>query len=511
MYKILVADDEVLERTALKKTLEKHYQASATVTMAANGQQAIELSEKLRIDIVLMDIEMPGVNGLEAARIIKQMLPRCRILILTAYQRFQYAQEAIGIGADDYLLKPVSDQELIQKIDKIMADVNKDRNNLERSRQLDQLTKEQFVLSVISGYSNETSLKNQLKDLSIGFSYGFFMVLKGEKTHSAEKLQEMVEPFLGLWENGNLLTYEYDEILLIAVIMNGAYQDAQWIVSKAALLLKQAEKSNGDRLFIGIGDGASTLSEMRASYELARTAISRATAQNRIIMGAGQPSDTREGLEERLYHLLLDKDLDGALKLIDIALDTLTFGAASAQDAIKTMDRLLNGILLRLNEDTRIADATPINFSAIKKEAYSRMEWSMAVRTLLSNWIKAADAQQGPHIQSVKQEIERYLQHNYFKDLSIGQAARDMHYSEPYFSKLFTRCFQRNFLSYLTDLRLKIAVDMLADPSANIREIGMAVGYEDPNYFAKVFKKAYGLSPSDFRRKRAARKEGEYE
>lgn len=508
MYKILVVDDEALERNALKKTLETHYQAHCAVTAAVNGQEAIALCERLRIDIVMMDIEMPGINGLEAARIIKQMLPRCRILILTAYQRFQYAQEAIEIGADDYLLKPVSDQELIQKIDKAMMDVAQDRDNLERSRQLDQLAKEQFILSVISGYSNETSLQNQLRDLEVAFSYGFFMVLKGETTHSSEKLAEMVEPFLNFYENGSLLTYEYDEILLIAVIMDGAYQDAQWMMGKAALLLRQIAKTYPDKLMIGIGDAASTVSEMRASYELARTAISRANAQTPVVMGAGQPSDTREGLEIRLYHLLLDKDLDGAVRLTDIALDALIFGGAHTQEAVKITERLLNGVLKRFKKDTRIANAPPVDLGTLKDRSHSRTAWSMAIQTLFANWIREADLQQGPHIQSVKQEIERYLLHNYSRDLSIGQAARDMHYSEPYFSKLFARCFQRNFLSYLTELRLKMAVDMLADPTVSIREIGVAVGYEDPNYFAKVFKKAYGLSPSDHRRKRAVRKEG---
>ena len=509
MYKMLVVDDEALERTALKKTLERRYGAQCAVSVAANGQEAIALSERLRADIVLMDIEMPGISGLEAARIIKQMLPRCRIIILTAYQRFQYAQQAIAIGADDYLLKPVSDEELIGKIDEAMAEVQRDLCNLERNMQLDQLAKEQFVLSVISGYSDEASLHSQLKELRIPFSYGYFMAMKGETVKSAEKLAQMASPFLGMYERGSLLTYEWDELLLIAVLMGDEYRGTQHMLDQAAAFARQVERAHGVRLRLGVGDGASTLWELRASYELAGIAIGRTTGQVRVMMGAGQPSDTREGLEARLYQLLLDKDLGGAMQLIDIALDALTFGLARPKEAVDSMERLLGGVLARLGEDTRMAEAARPDFRAFREGEATRMEWTMGVRALLEGWIREVELRQGPHIQTVRHEIERYMQQHYSEDLSIGRAAGEMHYSQAYFSKLFTRCFQRNFLSYLTELRLGMAVEMMANPQVSIREIGIAVGYADSNYFAKVFRKAYGLSPSDFRRKRMARKEAE--
>ena len=508
MYKVLVVDDEALERVALKRIIEKRYPEQCAVTVAVNGQEALLLCEKLRVDIVLMDIEMPGTNGLEAARIIKQMLPRCHVLILTAYQRFQYVQAAIEIGVEEYLLKPVSDHKLFQKMEKIMAQIAENQNNLERRHQLDQLAKEQFVLSVISGYSNEASLKNQLRDLGIFFSYGFFMIVKGEKTRSAEKLAQMADPFFSTFEGGSCLTFEYDELLLVAVIMLKTYEDAEWMENQAAQLFSQVMDEHQERFMIGIGDAALTLPEMRLSYEAAREAVVRTSAATPIAVGGKQSVQTGEGLEDRLYHLLLDKDLDGAIRLTDITLDVLAFGPSHTTEAATVLERLLNGVAKRLAEDMRSSAASPADFSLSSLQSSSKMEWLMALRTFFLKWIEAAEDQQGPHVRMVKQEIERYLQQNYNKDLSIGQVARDMHYSEPYFSKLFTRCFQRNFISYLTELRLKMARDMLLDPVTSVKEIGVAVGYEDPNYFAKVFRKAYGMSPSEYRRKRATRKDG---
>ena len=508
MYKILVVDDEALERSALRAVIERSFMPNCTVDVAVNGQEAIAKAERMRADIVLMDIEMPGISGLEAARIIKQMLPRCHILMLTAYQHFQYAQEAIEIGADDYLLKPLPDRELLKKMEVAMAEVNKDRNDIARRLQLDQLAKEQFVLSVISGYSNQRSLQGQLLDLGIDFSYGFFMVIRGERTKSAEKLAQMALPLAKLMEKGSLLTYEYDEALLIAAVMQGDYRGVDWMMRTAAAFLSEVERTHHERLLVGIGDAVSSPIELRISYELAQTAIARTGAQSPIAMGAGHPSDTREGLEAQLYHLLLEKDLDSAVQLTDAAMDAWAFSAARPGDAISHIERLLGGVLHRLKEDTRI-DSPNTDLSRWIKGDATRMEWSIAIRTLFSDWIREADAQRVPHIQAVKQEIERYLHRHYSEDLSIGKAARDMHYSEAYFSKLFTRCFQRNFLSYLTELRLGMAVEMMANPLVSIREIGIAVGYADSNYFAKVFRKAYGLSPSDFRRKRMARKEAE--
>ena len=117
MLKILIADDEVIERTVLERKLKKYYGDSCAVLTARNGREALELFAAHYPRIVILDIEMPGVNGLEAAKEIRKSDRSCSIIFLTAFDEFSYAKAAISVHALDYLLKPCDDSELISAVD----------------------------------------------------------------------------------------------------------------------------------------------------------------------------------------------------------------------------------------------------------------------------------------------------------------------------------------------------------------------------------------------------------
>ena len=117
MHKILIADDEVIERTVLEKKLKKYYSDTCKILVAQNGRQALEIFEQDHPQIVILDIEMPGINGLEAAKEIRKKSRSCSIIFLTAFDEFSYAKEAISVHALDYLLKPCDERELINSVD----------------------------------------------------------------------------------------------------------------------------------------------------------------------------------------------------------------------------------------------------------------------------------------------------------------------------------------------------------------------------------------------------------
>ncbi len=117
MHKILITDEEVIERTVLEKKLKKYYSDTCEILVAQNGRQALEIFEQDHPQIVILDIEMPGINGLEAAKEIRKKSRSCSIIFLTAFDEFSYAKAAISVHALDYLLKPCDERELINSVD----------------------------------------------------------------------------------------------------------------------------------------------------------------------------------------------------------------------------------------------------------------------------------------------------------------------------------------------------------------------------------------------------------
>lgn len=291
MVGLLIADDEMLERKVLYKTLQKHLGDRCDIYQAENGRQALELFDAHNIRILILDIEMPGINGIEAAERIRRKDRDCCIIFLTAFDEFSYARKAITVKAMDYLLKPYDETELLLLLEEALR-----------------LTEE----------------------TEVG---------KGEKDGSGEE----------------------------AAALGGSKEGPE----------KESSEKEGPE---------------------------------------------KEGSEKRSPE----------------------------------------------KEDP-------------EKEEFEKEE--------LENG----------RMWKVKEMIEHYIQENYMYDISMQDLARAMNYSEAYFCRLFKQCFGKNFTACLTEYRVSVAKTMMSLPTVNIKEIGKAVGYGDPNYFAKVFRRVTGQSPSDFR------------
>ncbi len=262
MYRILIADDEQIERRVLCKTLNKHFSDFCEIYEAENGREALRIYEEKQIQIAILDIEMPGLDGIQTAEEIRKRDLDCCLIFLTAYDEFSYARKAISVRALDYLLKPYQEDELISVLE--------------------------------------------------------------------------------------MAIYQIDKV--------------------------QSEQ-----------------------------------------------------------------------------------GKTPAKSGAK------------------VSEPTPIP----------------AEEELLDNGrVK---------VETVKEAIENYLKDHYMEDISLQQVAHEMNYSEVYFCKLFKQCFSRNFTAYLTEYRMEVAKRLLLEPTANVKNVGEAVGYLDSSYFAKVFRRYSGSSPTEYR------------
>ncbi len=256
MYRILIADDEPIERMLARKILERHFKDQVVTEIAENGQDAVTVFRSEKCDIAILDIEMPGINGIDAAKQIRAEYPNAQIIFLTAFDDFNYARSAITVRALDYLLKPTDKDELLLTVEEAM-------------RQIDN--------APVQGGTQDTAPK-----------------------------------------------------------------------------------------------------------------------------------------EENVSEDILEDSAEGKLN-------------------------------------------------------------------------------------AVRHQIQLYIEENYMEDIAVSSVAKTLHYSDAYFCKIFKQCFGMSFVLYLTQVRIEKAKELLADLSVNIKEVSKMVGYQDSNYFTKVFKRMEKITPSEYR------------
>ena len=311
-YRLLIADDERIERAVLYKTLMNRLGDQCEIYQAENGREALELYDRYQIQIAVLDIEMPGINGIGAAERIREKDKDCCIIFLTAFDEFSYAKKAITVRALDYLLKPWDEKELILVLEEAMR--------LAGERQQER-----------------------------------------ERRTAGERAGEKAEAARG---------------------GEGSAQEGQ------------------------------SLDDRRPGESRTDSA-----GPDRTAPGSTGPDDVRPG--------------------------------GGRPDGGEPADAGEGGDAARLSR--------------------------------------------------VMELIADYIRENYTHDLSMQEVAHRMNYSEAYFCKLFKQCFGQNFTSYLTEFRVEEAKKMQALPTVNVKKIRRSVGYADANYFAKVFKRITGQSPTEYR------------
>jgi two-component system response regulator YesN len=349
--KIVIVDDEKLERMAIKKMLDSETNFEV-IGEAANGRLAIELVETVQPDVMLMDIKMPGINGLEAIQLIQQKKPNIRFIIVSAFDTFEYAKEAMKYGVKEYILKPSKKEEVITALLTIYKELQQEKRKLAEQ---DKIKKSmERVRSIVEGLQ-ETSKAECFQAVKEG---------RSEKALEACKLY-------------------FEE----CAIKYPAFTELKKAINK----------------FI---------------------------------------EDLRTELQEVKY---------GELEVINL----------EEQSTDEDLFTSLNQYVLNAVQH--------VNF-----------------------W-------RNHDIKNVMNEAKKYIEKHYAENLTLEDLASYMEISPHYFSKLFKGKFQITFIDYLTDIRVGKAKKDLLGSNKSLKEISIDIGYKDPNYFSRVFKKKTGKSPTEYR------------
>lgn len=505
MFQIIIAEDEQIERDSLKEIIEELLPDCRVVTVS-NGQEAVITMREIKADIVFMDIQMPGMDGLTAARQIKAEYPGCELMFLTAFSEFGYAKEAVDLGASGYLLKPCNSHNLINALNRMMEKINLHRSevmlNEQRRKNIELLTKEfeeQLVITVMGGYLRPQWVFKQLSLLDITFSNGVFVILRSLDGVSSERLRGMVNGLC--WKTGiHHFSYEYDDSLYILVISSIKKDCVTHVFELMSELCCQTKFHQHKRLICAVSEQFDKIDDVQYAFYHAFNSLKYCLDGCEVFRcAAAESGDQNKNEAEKLRQLIIIGEKESAMALVQGFLDGLCARQFEIGIMIQKTQKLFQYVFEGLRSESGLEYENRFQLGGRFSKAESTGDlYDCAVR-LIGEVMDYEAGNFKTHMMQIKFEIEEYLKANFRRDIFMQQVASEMNYSIAYFCRLFKSCFNKNFVTYLTEMRIKAAKDLLSNPTVSIKSIGENVGYKDSSHFTKTFRRIVGVSPSEYR------------
>ncbi|MGP4038832.1 response regulator [Gracilibacillus sp. D59] len=432
--KVVIAEDEFLERKAMRKFLEEHFSDIEQIEEAVNGRKAIELAKSVQPEIMLMDIKMPGINGLEAMESICREFPLTKFIMVTAYDTFEYAKQAMKLGVREYILKPSKKEEIIRAILNVKEELEQEKQMLENRRAL-------FLTKVIQGEDAHTIQQNLCPDMQSGY----FLMANQPLTLS-----------------DNYITQ--DNIALY--ISNQKLNNAE--------VLKQVRRLQlflGADYYIGVGHPYDNLEELTTSYYEAKKALRQLLKAKQ--KNYGFATNDSEGIPT---NSLLEAIREGEEQKVWVLFDAIA-------------PHVNVELFVQIKQ---IAEDKGIKLNITPEELVTTEDWKEFIQ-LVCKEIKQYFQSQDKIVKA-----KQFIENNYHQQINLVDVSAYTDLSTNYLSNLFHEVTGSTFIDYLTEIRIKNAKELLQTNNATLKEISYEIGYKDPNYFSRVFKKHVGLSPKQY-------------
>lgn len=539
MLKIFLAEDEFIIREGIKNNIDWQAHGYEFCGEASDGELAFPLIQKTRPDILITDIKMPFVDGLALSRLVKKELPETEIIILSGYEEFDYAKEAIQIGVARYLLKPINGETLLQEIDsvaEIILDKQKEKEirekyqrEMEENSLRDQMNLFQHLVTGDCSMEELLSVADKL-DLKIMAPWYSIVLLKIQSMkHDYEEYSGSIvvvdERIAKLAEPEHVLIF--DRALEGRAFLFKADSEDELLAYQKEYLGNVKEVLSGYvnlRYFGGIGTPVNRLREIPASFEDASHAFAHrylvaesCILDSSLLMqeGAAENEDFRisavnpEQIDRtKMQEFLRTGDLDEVVYFVDEFFGKLDGGAMKSRifrqyitmDAYFSIVDFLKGLGLQKDEIE-----APDQDSSILQDEKSAMDYIVRI---MEKALVLREKKASSRYEDVVSEVIHYIEDNYAQEeLSLNLLASHVNFSPNHLSMIFSQQTEQTLIRYLTDYRMNRAKELLRCSSKKSSVISMEVGYKDPHYFSYLFKKTQGMTPTQYRGGKAA--EGE--
>jgi two-component system response regulator YesN len=532
MYKLLLVDDESDIRDGLREVIRFEDHGFTVVGEAANGLEALQAAQKLRPDLIITDIRMPLMDGLTLCRRVQKELPTTRFIILSGYDDFEYARQAIAINCLGYLLKPISSSEFRDMLQEAKTKLDEEfaqRRNLTRLKEhfrtsLPRL-REDLLSSLLSGGlgEDEALVHAQRYELPLyAPQYALALIRPQSGSESSDVIgdpellgfaviniaQEILSP------HATAHVFHYHGLLAALILLDAQGEDA---FSSCVGWLEEARKTIDyylhTRVLIGVSAPMKKLDHLVSGARQALSALDQCSIwedQQLLCVTDLEPGS----LSELAISDLALRRLSNALKLGQMdAIEGILKSLMDACRESKPTPKMYKGYLLEIfmtlmhtARDMSLDFEMGVHSAESSLEAFMRcpppdQAYSMLL-ALCGQFSASIQENRASSSRLLAREAADYLEGHYADQaLTIEKLCGRLHISPSYFSVLFKKETKKTFVQYLTELRMDKAMTLLTGSEMKTIQIAEAVGIPDPSYFSYSFKKHFGISPSQARKR----------
>ncbi len=530
LYRIILVDDEEEVRKAIIRNMDWSRFGFQVVGDAENGEEALEKIEQLEPDVVMTDIRMPYMDGLTLTARIRQKYPSMKVIIFSGFDDFEYAQQAIKLNVTEYILKPVNVEELTEILTRVRGNLDEE---IEQRRNVDLLResyrsslpilRELFLNDLVRGMVDAEQIEGRLQEYNVDISGArkwLTALIHAEQEEGAENrvlsahqelipisVRKLVEDTLRDFCRFTIFNSSAGITLIVAV--DGDRTQTS-LIDLLGDICKESKRVLEVNVTIAVGHSCMELSQLDHAYQSAVDALGY-----KAIVGTGKTiyiNDVEPVSRGKLQMDSKDEsDLAAAVKLgPEEKIRSVIHGLVSRMGDARVHARqyqiymlsMVNCLIQVMQQYDMMPEQMIIQdrYMGLLSDGERREEFEAWFFGLACAVNKKVNAERDNTTRKVILEAKRYIQEHYQDpELSVEMICRELHMSPAYFSTMFRKETGQTYVAYLTEVRLKRAVELLNETDDKTYVIAQKVGYQEQNYFSYVFKKKFGVSPTRYR------------
>ena len=545
MLKIFLAEDEVVVRETIKRMIPWEELGFELVGEAADGEMALPLLIRQQPDLLITDIKMPFMDGLTLARLAKKEIPGLKVVILSGYDDFNYAKQAIGIGVEDYLLKPITKNALIERLSEIRSRYEHEKTQKEyyekfqrEMQAYEKNSSRDFFEALVDGSMDMMEVYKRAEKLGLDIVAEAYNVLiftmncdedfSGQRDEYSSWEAESLELLENFFAGHSSATLFRSNIFSYGVLLKGQRETIEEN-TRACVdeIRKILSRQDGRReWFLAVGQSVERLSQIQKSYHTASRAFSQRYLYDENILyydemetmehpGGQAETEDNAYLQKvdvnALNPAILQKFLSNGLQeetenfvkdyfyaIGQEPMESLVFRNYVILNVRFSVISFIKGLGCDTNE-MESADT-----EEVLAESGKNMESAIAyAKKMISQAIEIRDQNSGNKNRSILRTAVDFIDSHYMdEEISLNTVANVANVSSNHFSALFSQNMGQTFIEYLTTLRMNKAKELLRCTGMRSSEIAGEIGYKDAHYFSYLFKKTQGMTPSDYRKAR---------